>query len=155
MSTMRALPAGYSKDLQEDKPQLFDAVDTVLLTLPAIRGAVETLEPVPERMQNALRDTLLATDIADMLVQRAVPFREAHGLVGSLVRIAEKSGHALREVPAQVAAQIHPAMPAILADLGDYKDSVDRRVTAGGTSATSVMAQIAEIERRLHMSPTE
>jgi argininosuccinate lyase len=155
MSTMRALPAGYSKDLQEDKPQLFDAVDTVLLTLPAIRGAVETLEPVPERMQNALRDTLLATDIADMLVQRAVPFREAHGLVGSLVRIAEKSGHALREVPAQVAAQIHPAMPAILAELGDYKDSVDRRVTAGGTSATSVMAQIAEIERRLHMSPTE
>lgn len=155
LGAMRALPAGYSKDLQEDKPQLFDAVDTVLLTLPAIRGAVETMKPIPERMQDALRDTLMATDVADMLVQRGVPFREAHGLVGSLVRIAEGSAHALREVPAAVAAKIHPALPAILGELGSYGDSVDRRVTAGGTSKASVLAQITEIERILALTPVE
>ena len=64
LTTLKGLPAGYHKDLQEDKAFLFDAVDTMLLTLPAMRGAVETLQPVPDRMRAALDDGLLATDVA-------------------------------------------------------------------------------------------
>src|SRR3970040_361863 len=89
LTALKGLPAGYSKDLQEDKVFLFDAVDTVRLTLPAVRGAVATMEPVPERMSAALQRGMLATDLADGLVAQGVPFREAHGLVGRLVQEGE------------------------------------------------------------------
>jgi argininosuccinate lyase len=141
LATLRGLPAGYSKDLQEDKVWLFDAVDTVLLTLPAVRGAVATLEPRGDRMRAALDTGLLATDIADGLVRRGVAFREAHGLVGRLVRAAEEGGVALDRVPHDRAAVIHPLLPTILADLGSWEDSIERRATIGGSSRAAVARQ--------------
>jgi argininosuccinate lyase len=147
LGTMRGLPAGYSKDLQEDKTLLFDAVDTVGVTLPAVRGAVETMEPVPDRMRGALRETLLATDIADELVAEGVPFREAHGLTGRLVREAESLGVSLGEVPAERAAAIHGRLPAVMGRLGSFEDSVERRLTPGGTSRASVVAQLEALEQ--------
>ncbi len=146
LGTMRALPAGYSKDLQEDKTLLFDAVDTMLVTLPAVRGAVATMEPVPDRMRSALRETLLATDIADELANAGIPFREAHGLTGQLVREAETLGVRLREVPSDRAKQIHEGLPGILERLGSFEDSVERRRTVGGTSRASVEAQLDALE---------
>ncbi len=146
LGTMRALPAGYSKDLQEDKTLLFDAVDTMLVTLPAVRGAVATMEPVPDRMRSVLRETLLATDIADELASAGVPFREAHGLTGQLVRQAETLGVRLREVPTDRAKQIHEGLPGILERLGSFEDSVERRRTVGGTSRSSVEAQLDALE---------
>jgi argininosuccinate lyase len=147
LGTMRALPAGYSKDLQEDKTVLFDAVDTMLVTLPAVRGAVETLEPVPERMRSVLRETLLATDVADELVAEGVPFRDAHGMAGRLVQAAEELGASLRDVPPDRAAEIHRMLPDALARLGSFEDSVERRRTAGGTSRASVVAQLDDLQR--------
>lgn len=147
LGTMRALPAGYSKDLQEDKTLLFDAVDTMGVTLPAVRGAVETMESVPERMRGALGETLLATDIADELVSEGVPFREAHGLAGRLVREAEALGVSLREVPPARAEAIHVGLPAVLGRLGSFEESVERRLTPGGTSRVSVEAQLEALER--------
>jgi argininosuccinate lyase len=149
LGTLRGLPAGYSKDLQEDKAFLFDAVDTMALVLPAVRGAVETLQPVPERMRAALDPSLFATDLADGLVLRGVPFRQAHGLVGRLVKEAEGLGAALNAVSADRAAAIHPAFPDLLAALGDWEASVERRATAGGSSLESVDRQIRELERCL------
>ena len=146
LGTMRALPAGYSKDLQEDKTLLFDAVDTMLVTLPAVRGAVATMEPVPDRMRSVLRETLLATDIADELVNAGIPFREAHGLTGRLVRQAETLGVRLREVPSDRAKQIHEGLPGILERLGSFEDSVERRRTVGGTSRASVEAQLDALD---------
>ncbi len=146
LGTMRALPAGYSKDLQEDKTLLFDAVDTMLVTLPAVRGAVATMEPVPDRMRSVLRETLLATDIADELAIAGIPFREAHGLTGQLVREAETLGVQLREVPSDRAKQIHEMLPGILGRLGSFEDSVERRRTVGGTSKASVDAQLDALE---------
>lgn len=146
LALVRGLPAGYSKDLQEDKPFLFRAVDTVLLTLPAIRGAVETLEPVAERMHAALDPSLLATDLADLLVADGVPFRTAHELVGRLVRAAEDAGVLLTDVNDRTAQAIHPALPSALARLGSWEDSVERRATQGGSSRDSVQHQIEALE---------
>jgi argininosuccinate lyase len=147
LATLRGLPAGYSKDLQEDKFWLFDAVDTVLLTLPAVRGAVETMQPREDRMRAALDPGLVATDIADGLVREGVPFREAHGLVGRLVRDAERDGLALAAVPTSRAAAIHPALPDVLAGLGSWEDSVERRGTEGGSGRGAVARQLESLAR--------
>jgi argininosuccinate lyase len=147
LATIRGLPAGYSKDLQEDKALLFDAVDTVLLTLPAVRGAVATLQPVPDRMRAALDPSLFATDLADGLVGRGIPFREAHGLVGRLVKEAEARGCPITQVPPAAALTIHPLLPELLVGLGDWEDSIERRATAGGSSKAAVEKQLAELER--------
>src|SRR3990170_1967943 len=145
LTALKGLPAGYSKDLQEDKAFLFDAVDTVLLTLPAVRGAVATMEPVPERMSAALQRGMLATDLADGLVAQGVPFREAHGLVGRLVQEAERSRVDLAAVPPEAARAIHEALPALLTSLGSFADSVERRATLGGSARASVLVQLTEL----------
>ena len=147
LATLRGLPAGYSKDLQEDKAWLFDAVDTVLLTLPAVRGAVATLTPRGDRMHGALDAGLLATDVADGLVREGVPFREAHALVGRLVKAAEEDGVALQAVAAERASAIHPLLPAILADLGSWEASIERRGTLGGSSRAAVSRQQESLTR--------
>ncbi|KPJ90519.1 MAG: hypothetical protein AMS18_10655 [Gemmatimonas sp. SG8_17] len=147
LSVMRGLPAGYSKDLQEDKAPLFDAVDTVLLTLPALCGAVAEMEPLPERMSQALDASLLATDLADDLAVEGVPFRQAHELIGNLVRAAESLGVALMDVPAGTAATVHKLLPEMLARRRSWEDSVERRATAGGSSRASVRAQVARLSQ--------
>ncbi len=146
LGTLRGLPAGYSKDLQEDKVYLFDAVDTVLLTLPAMRGAVATLIPVPERMRAALDEELLATDLADLLVTRGVPFREAHGIVGRLVRRAEELECQLTEVPPTETRTLHEYMPELIDGLGGWEESIERRRTAGGSSRAALHEQLRTLE---------
>ena len=145
LGVLHALPAGYSKDLQEDKPVLFESVDAAIITLAAMRGAVASMVAVSERMLAALDETLLATDVADDLVGRGVPFREAHGLVGRLVRAAEELDIPLREVAAEKARTIHEALPDILNNLGSFEDSVERRASEGGASRASVMAQLERL----------
>jgi argininosuccinate lyase len=142
LANLRGLPAGYSKDLQEDKVWLFDAVDTVMLTMPAVRGAVETLTPNEARMRAALDTGLLATDVADGLVNRGVPFREAHTLVGRLVREAEAHNVTLPAVARERAAAIHPDLPEVLGSLGSWEASIERRATVGGSSRAAVARQL-------------
>ncbi|HYK81624.1 MAG TPA: argininosuccinate lyase [Gemmatimonadales bacterium] len=141
-TTLKGLPAGYSKDLQEDKALLFDAFDTLAVVLPAMSGALATLTVDAERMRAALDASLRATDLADSLVAAGVPFRDSHGLVGRLVREAEQAGVPLDRVPAGLAAGIHPALGPALAALGSWEDSVERRATSGGAARKSVMDQI-------------
>jgi argininosuccinate lyase len=142
VTTLKGIPAGYSKDLQEDKALLFDAFDTLALVLPAVTGAIAAMTVDAERMRAALDASLRATDLADRLVEAGVPFRESHGLVGRLVREAERTGVPLDRVQAEVAAAIHPALPAALAQLGTWEDSVEGRATPGGASRQSVEQQI-------------
>jgi argininosuccinate lyase len=146
LALLRGLPAGYSKDLQEDKALLFDAADTILLTLPALSGAVAELEPDGERMAQSLDATMLATDLADGLVAEGVPFREAHGMVGALVRNAESSATPLPEVPPDEAGRIHKSLPKLLGALGSWEDSIERRDTEGGSSRASVKRQLDMLE---------
>jgi argininosuccinate lyase len=147
LTTLKGIPAGYQKDLQEDKALLFDALDTLSAVLPAVTGAVDTLTVHPERMMAALDATMRSTDLADLLVEAGVPFRESHGLVGKLVREAERSGVSLDRVPIALAAGIHPALAAALPKLGSWEDSVERRATPGGASRSSVEAQLEELRK--------
>jgi argininosuccinate lyase len=147
LATLKGIPAGYSKDLQEDKALLFDGFDTLALVLPAVTGAIASLTVDRERMRAALDASLHATDLADLLVEAGVPFRESHRLVGRLVREAERAGVALERVPPAVAAGIHPALGAALSQLGSWEDSIEGRATAGGSSRKSVMEQLEELHK--------
>ncbi len=147
LTTLKGLPAGYQKDLQEDKALLFDACDTLGVVLPALTGAVASLHTNPERMAAALDASLRATDLADLLVETGIPFRESHGLVGKLVREAERAGVPLDRVPEAVAAGIHPALAAAVAQLGTWEDSIEGRRTTGGSSRRSVEDQMEELGR--------
>ncbi len=147
LTTLKGIPAGYSKDLQEDKALLFDAFDTLAVVLPAVTGALASLGVDPERMRAALDASLRATDLADLLVEAGVPFRESHTLVGKLVREAERAGVPLDRVPQAVAGGIHPALGAALAQLGTWEDSVEGRATPGGASRKSVEDQLEELRK--------
>src|SRR2546426_303401 len=147
LTTLKGLPAGYQKDLQEDKGLLFDAFDTLGLVLPAATGAVASLVVDRERMAAALDASLRATDLADLLVEAGIPFRESHGLVGRLVREAERSGVPLDKVPPSAAAGIHPKLGAAVAQLGTWEDSVESRATTGGASRRSVEDQLEELRK--------
>ena len=149
LGTLKGLPAGYSKDLQEDKALLFDAFDTLALVLPAVTGAIGSLKIDRERMKGSLDASLRATDIADLLVEAGVPFRESHGVVGRLVREAERIGVPLDRVPTAVAAQIHPALVGALTQLGSWEDSIESRATPGGSSRQAVEDQLEELRKAL------
>ena len=147
LSTLKGVPAGYSKDLQEDKALLFDGFDTMGLVLPALTGAMATLRTDGDRMREALDPSLRATDLADALVDAGIPFRESHSLVGQLVREAERLKTPLDRMPAAAAAAIHPALATALEHMGDWEASVERRGTPGGSSRASVAAQLEALER--------
>src|SRR2546421_6303459 len=147
LATLKGIPAGYSKDLQEDKALLFDAFDTVALVLPAVTGAVASLTVDRDRMRGALDASLRATDLADLLVEAGVPFRESHGFVGRLVLEAERAGGPLDPVPPAAAAAIHPALGAAVAQLGTWEDSIEGRATPGGSARHSVEQQLEELRK--------
>ena len=103
---MHALPLTYGKDMQEDKEPLFDAIDTIESCLDATEGMLAGIEFDRERLEEASGDEMLAaTEVADLLVRRGVPFREAHGIVGGLVRDAVEQGKSLSELSAGGAAR--------------------------------------------------
>src|SRR2546422_3806486 len=124
LTTLKGIPAGYQKDFQEDKALLFDACDTLARVLPAVTGAIGPLTVNAVRMTAALNPPIGATDLADLLVEAGVPFRESHGLIGRLVRAAEQAGVTLDKVPANIATGIHPALGTALEQLGSWEQSV-------------------------------
>ena len=140
---VKGLPLAYDRDLQEDKEPLFDAVDTLLLTLPALAGAVRSATFDRDRLAAAAADDFaLATDVAEALVLEGVPFRAAHELVGSLVAEAEAAGHGLRELPPERLARAHPSLPDRWHELLDPMAAIGRRVGRGGTAPGSVASQL-------------
>jgi argininosuccinate lyase len=140
--TLKGLPSSYDKDLQEDKEALFDAVDTLALALPVAQGVLATLTIHPDRMRAALGDELLATDLADALVLAGVPFRQSHHLVGQVVRRAEELGCVLRAVPLADLQAISPSFTADMAAVWDFERSVEQRSATGGTSQSTILAQV-------------
>ncbi|MGH7471320.1 MAG: argininosuccinate lyase, partial [Longimicrobiales bacterium] len=145
LGMLKGLPSGYNKDMQEDKALLFDAVDTLLLLLPPTRETIAGLQFNELALQVALGDeTLLATDLADELVRRGIPFREAHSVVGRLLRAAEAAGCAPSALPDQVLAGIHQALLRPTRPELSPEASVEARRAHGGTARSMVLAQIAE-----------
>ena len=143
LTVLKGLPSAYDKDLQEDKEPLFDASDTLELSLVVAAGAIATAAFDHRRMRAALDDAMLATDVADMLVERGMPFREAHRAVGALVRAAETHGVPLSQVPAAVAGAIDARLDDQLAAVFQLERSVAARRVIGATAPEAVQQQLA------------
>lgn len=147
--TLKGLPPGYSKDLQEDKEPIFDSVDSVLSMLAVLPEMLRTAKFDGERMKDAAGGFALATELADFLAARGVPFREAHHAVGSLVRRCEELGASLEEMPDKEFAAAHPALSDFPRELLTPEGSVRNKKSAGSTSPESVGRQIEDARRFL------
>ena len=143
LTTMKGVPLTYSKDLQEDKEPLFDSFETAADCLAVFAGAWETMELDPERMAAATRDTILATDLADYLARKGVPFREAHHIVGRLVRQVSETGGGLRSLSLDLLREHSPEFGQDAVELLAPGQSLSLRNIDGGTGPDAVRRQLA------------
>jgi len=142
---LHGLPLTYNKDLQEDKEGLFDAVDTLELCLTAAAGMLGSVRFDRNRLLDAAADEFLAaTDVADLLVRRGVPFREAHGVVAGLVRRALESGLTLSQLSAEDLAAAHEALDAEVYDVLERSSWLESKVSEGGTAVARVREQLEQ-----------
>jgi len=140
---LHGLPLTYNKDLQEDKEGLFDAVDTLELCLAAAAGMLGGARFSRERMLDAATDEFLAaTDVADLLVRRGLPFREAHAVVAGLVRRALESGRTLSELPPGELAEAHELLDDEVYDVLAQASWLESKVSEGGTALRRVREQL-------------
>lgn len=143
LATMKGLPSSYNKDLQDDKRALFDAVDTLLLVLPAFGGALTESSFRRDRMRAAVSSTMMATDLADYLVRRGATFREAHAAVGGLIRRAESEQCDLHELPPSAYGEAHPLFADDVSEALTATFSLAQREVEGGTGPDAVREQLA------------
>jgi len=146
LSAMKGLPSGYNKDLQEDKQAVFDAEDTLAGSLAVVRSVVSGLTLDRERAGAAASGFLLATDAADYLVGRGVPFRRAHEIVGALVRRLVAEGRALESLSAAEWAAASEHFGADVVERVRARASVEAKRTPQSTSPSAVAARLAEVE---------
>ena len=147
LTTLKGLPLAYNRDLQEDKPALFDATRTLRECLDILAAMLPRLEIRTERMAAAADGLLLATDLADLLVERGLPFRSAHEVVGKLVRHCLATGTSLRDLDAGVLREHSPLLGTSLVRRLTPARSVARRRVVGGTAPDEVRRQLARAER--------
>ncbi|MFP3867866.1 MAG: argininosuccinate lyase [Desulfobacteraceae bacterium] len=156
LTTLKGLPLAYNRDLQEDKEPLFDTVDTVQASVRLMAGVLAHLRLRPERLAAALAGGFLtATDMADYLVTRGVPFRTAHAQVGQTVRFAESQGKELAELTLAEIQQFAPQAEADLFEWLKIEQAVARRRSPGGTAPERVAARLAQVEQELGLEPAK
>jgi argininosuccinate lyase len=149
LATLKGLPSGYNKDLQDDKRVLFDAVDTMLLVLPAVAGALAEMRFDARRMRAAVSSTMMATDLADYLVEKGASFREAHAAIGSLIRESEHEGCELDALPLSSFKAAHSLFADDALDWLEPSRSIERREVPGGTGPAAVAAQLRSAREAL------
>ena len=146
MMSLKGIPSTYNKDLQEDKEPLFDAVDTTKACLQILTGVLSTMTIHADKMRAALTPDMLATDLADYLVRKGIPFRETHHISGSAVKMAEDRQCELTDLTLDDLRTLHPAFDTDIALVWDMEQSVERRNAIGGTSRRAVLEQVARLE---------
>lgn len=149
MATLKGLPSAYDKDLQEDKSAAFAAFDTLMQVVPVTAGVVRTLTFDRARMSAALSASLFATELADELVRRGLPFREAHHVAGRAVKLAESRGVPLNALSV---ADLHSLSPLFTPDVHacfEVARALAHRATVGGTAPAAVQAQMAALREHL------
>jgi len=153
--TMKGLPLAYSKDMQDDKPPVFEAHDLLALSVAAMTGMVETVEFVAPRLRQAAEQGFsTATDLADWLVRGAdIPFREAHHITGTAVKLAEREGLALDKLPIEALKAIDSRIDERVYAALSVDASVASRTSHGGTAPEQVRLRIAEAQAALGMEP--
>lgn len=149
MMTLKGLPSTYNKDLQEDKEPLFDTVDNISASLKIAEGVIATMEVHGEKMQQALTMDVLATDLADYLVRKGVPFRETHHVSGRAVALAEARKCQLNGLSVQDYKGLHEKFGNDVVKVFDFEASVERRSSIGGPSRKTLDRQIAVLRAAL------
>ena len=149
LTTVKGLATGYQRDLQEDKEPVFDALDTLNLTLPVMEGVIGSLVVREEQMAKALSFDLLATDLAEYLVRKGVSFRRAHDAVGQVLARAEERGVAPFELSLEDLRALSPEFGSDVSSAFDFRASVERRDSEGGVSARAIEVQVRKAERAL------
>jgi argininosuccinate lyase len=155
MTALKGLPSAYDKDLQEDKVPVFNAYDTLTAILPVLSGALRTLNLHPERMRAAIDPGMMATDLADYLVQKGMPFRQAHALAGQAVQLAGEQGKALDTLTLEEFHSLDPAFDSDVYAVFDPKRSVARRNVVGGTAPKAVQTQLKNAKNILRKAKTD
>ncbi|HEX2054081.1 MAG TPA: argininosuccinate lyase [Actinomycetota bacterium] len=161
LSVVKGLPMAYNRDLQEDKEPVFDAADSVAMCLAALTGTISSLTFNEDRLDAAARGGGSgATDIAEALVKKGVPFRHAHEAVGKLVAVAAGQGKELTGLTAGELSDAHPELDPSMLELLDARRSVQARASHGGTSPEQVKRQLERLgrileEQRLWLGPRQ
>jgi argininosuccinate lyase len=153
LTTLKGLPTSYQRDLQEDKESLFAAHDQINAMLAVAAGAISTASFHVERLKEvASNPVLLATEAADYLVRKGVPFRQAHDIVGKLLRTAEQAGKPWTNLPLAELQQLSPSFGADFAESLSVAAALAAKKVSGGTAPDSVRAAIASLEERLRQA---
>ncbi len=146
LTTLKGLPSTYNKDLQEDKEPLFDTVDTLLMTLPIAAGVISTLSVNAAKIYDAMDSGMLATELADYLVSKGMPFRQAHHLVGQIVRQAIALDQPLSSFPLAAYRQFSPLFDRDVHQWLTFNRAADRRTSPGGAAESAVRAQLEALQ---------
>lgn len=150
MMSLKSIPSTYNKDMQEDKEPLFDALTTVEHSVLIATGVISTLAINKEKMEGALTMDMLATDLADYLVRKGVPFRETHHISGECVRAAEENkSSGIDQLTFDQFQAIDDRFGKDVADVFDFEVSVERREATGGTARSAVLKQLKNLESQL------
>src|SRR5712691_9034117 len=150
LTTLKALPSAYNRDLQEDKEALFDSTDTIAAALEVFSAMLPKMKINRDKMESAANDaSLLATDLAEYLVKKGAPFREAHETVGKLVAHAAKTKLPLNQVPRQELKKLSPLFDVDVANVFDVRRSLASRRAIGAPSPENVNAQIEHWREQL------
>ena len=145
LTMLKGLPFAYNRDLQEDKEPLFDSIDTLMLVLPAVTGMIATTDFDREKMALAAPAGFsLATEIADYLAKKSVPFADAHEAAGKCVAICETSGRQLHQLTDTEFLQVHPQLDGGVRDVLTVHGAINSRTTSGGTAPALVAVQIKD-----------
>ncbi|QHC58305.1 argininosuccinate lyase [Rathayibacter sp. VKM Ac-2760] len=152
LATLKALPLAYNRDLQEDKEPVFDSVTTLEVLLPAFSGMIATLTFHTDRMAElAPQGFSLATDVAEWLVKKHVPFRDAHEITGELVKLAETRGLGLEELDDEALSSVSPLLTPDVRSVLSIEGSVASRDGVGGTAPDRVAEQLAQLTERVRV----
>jgi argininosuccinate lyase len=155
LCVLKGLPSVYDKDLQEDKIHTFRSYDILATIFPVLTQAIDKLTVNKQKMFEAIQPGLMATDIADYLVKRNLPFREAHELTGNLILFAERNNLRLDQLSLSQLQQFHPLIDGEFYQSLDPNKSVAKRNSAGGTAPDAVSAQIEQAIIALSYYQTE
>jgi argininosuccinate lyase len=150
LTTLKGLPLAYNKDMQEDKECIFDACDTVNMCIPVFQGMIATMKVNTDRMKQAAQGGFInATDLADYLVKKGMPFRTAYKISGELVALCLREGKVLETLPLATYKTYSDLFEDDLYTEIDLTTCVEKRISEGGTSIASVDAQIAYVKEKL------
>lgn len=149
LSTLKGLPSAYDKDLQEDKEPVFDAMETLIGAVPVVTGVVRTMRVNRYKMAVAIAPEAFAVDLAEYLVTKGLPFREAHAVVGKAIRLAEARGVALDGLASEDWASASSLFEGEVVGLFDVEAVLNRRQAVGGTSQRALEEQLQAAQARL------